>query len=222
MSENIGNSEVESVDNGTRSRVGGLLATADEVKNPHELEGAQKEILLIGLEARFNGNPQLHKNVEWDRVKTALNADPEQLWKIWQLEATGGEPDVFMADEKGFVIGDCSAESPSGRRDVVLDKDAELALGKGNEAKGNAVDLADIWAVGLMDEKEYLFLQKLVEGMDMNTFSILKTPADVRAKGLALVGDRNITGAFVDRADALDHSEDKGFRCSVKVKWASN
>ena len=60
-------------------------------------------------------------------MQARLEADPEKLWSLSEMERTGGEPDVVGRDEKTgeYVFVDCSAESPEGRRNVVYDREAQ-------------------------------------------------------------------------------------------------
>src|SRR2546421_12718280 len=83
-----------------------------------ELPAEQREELLKVLKARFEKNMDRHKDLEWAKVKAKLEANPEKLWSLNEMERTGGEPDGVGGDKNTgeHIFFDCSAESPDGRR----------------------------------------------------------------------------------------------------------
>ncbi|GAE25736.1 hypothetical protein JCM9140_1744 [Halalkalibacter wakoensis JCM 9140] len=95
-------------------------------KENRELSLEQREELLQTLKVRFEKNMERHKGLEWDDVQAKLEANPEKLWSLNEMEGTGGEPDVVGYDEKTgeYMFYDCSAESPKGRRSVCYDREA--------------------------------------------------------------------------------------------------
>lgn len=96
-----------------------------------ELSPDQREGLLKTLKTRFEKNLSRHAGLEWADVQAKLEANPEKLWPLHEMEATGGEPDVVGYDSKTgeYIFYDCSAESPKGRRSVCYDREA-LESGK--------------------------------------------------------------------------------------------
>ena len=92
--------------------------------NEKELSPKQREELLGALKARFEKNMNRHKGLEWAKVQARLEANPEKLWSLAEMERTGGEPDVVGQDKKSgeFVLMDCAPESPAGRRSVCYDR----------------------------------------------------------------------------------------------------
>src|SRR6186997_2694274 len=84
-----------------------------------------KEILSI-LKARFEKNMNRHKGLEWAKVQARLEANPEKLYSVNEMEITGGEPDVVGHDKKSgeYIFYDCSAESPKERRSLCYDHEA--------------------------------------------------------------------------------------------------
>jgi Protein of unknown function (DUF4256) len=60
----------------------------------------QREELLRALKARFEKHMNRHKGVDWAKVQTRLEASPERLWSLNEMERTGGEPDVVGCDKK--------------------------------------------------------------------------------------------------------------------------
>ncbi len=87
-----------------------------------DLSSEQREELLRTLKARFEKNMTRHQGLEWAEVQVRLEANPEKLWSLNEMERTGGEPDVVGLDIKTgeYIFFDCSAESPVGRRNVLL------------------------------------------------------------------------------------------------------
>src|SRR5262245_41763197 len=96
------------------------------IKSKKQLSSQQREQLLSALQDRFTKNMNRHKGLDWAKVRARLEADPEKLWSISEMEATGGEPDVVGHDKKTgeYIFYDCSAESPKGRRSFCYDREA--------------------------------------------------------------------------------------------------
>src|SRR5277367_947183 len=85
--------------------------------NKKELSPKQREELLGALKARFEKNLNRHKGLDWAKAQARLEAKPEKLWSLQEMERTGGEPDVAGQDKKSgeYVFYDCSEQTPSGR-----------------------------------------------------------------------------------------------------------
>jgi hypothetical protein len=158
-----------------------------------------------------------HKGVKWAEVQARLDANPDKLWSLNEMERTGGEPDVVGHDRKTgtCVFCDCSAESPSGRRSVCYDRDG-LESRKEHKPKDNAIDMAAAMGIELLTEEEYRELQKLGE-FDTKTSSWVKTPADVRQLGGALFCDRRYGRVFVSHNGAQSYYAARAFRGSLTV-----
>src|SRR5688500_8344900 len=116
----------------------------------------QREALLGALKARFEKNTNRHKGLEWAKVQAKLEANPDKLWSLNEMEKTGGEPDVVAHDKKAgeFVFYDCSVETPSGRRSVCYDREG-LESRKEHKPANSAMDLAAAMGVELLTEEEY-------------------------------------------------------------------
>lgn len=73
-----------------------------------------------------------------------MAANPAKLRSLYEMERTGGEPDVIGYDrETGeYIFCDCSAESPKGRRSLCYDREA-LESRKTHKPENSAVDMAD-------------------------------------------------------------------------------
>ena len=158
-----------------------------------------------------------HKGLGWDKVHAKLEASPEKLWSLNEMERTGGEPDVVAYDKKtgDVIFYDCSAESPKGRRSVCYDREA-LASRKEHKPKNNAVDLAAAMGIELLTEEQYRELQKLGE-FDTKTSSWVQTPSDIRALGGALFCDRRYGKVFVYHNGAQSYYAARAFRGRLRV-----
>src|SRR4029453_16604174 len=152
--------------------------------------------LLQALKVRFEENMNRHKGLEWAKVQARLQAHPEKLWSLSEMESTGGEPDVVGYDKKTgeYIFYDCSAESPKGRRSVCYDREA-LESRKEHKPKNSAIDMATAMGIELLTEEQYLELQDLGE-FDTKTSSWITTPSDIRKLGGALYCDRRYDHIF--------------------------
>jgi len=182
-----------------------------------KLTPAQTAELIEGLQARFGKNMGRHKGLEWAEVKTRLAAKAGKLWSLFEMERTGGEPDVVGQDKKSgkFIFFDCSPESPAGRTSVCYDREG-LDSRKEHKPKNNAIDMAVAMGVEMLTEEEYLNLQQLGE-FDTKTSSWVKTPADIRKLGGAIYGDRRYGRVFIGHNGAQSYYAARGFRGVVRV-----
>jgi hypothetical protein len=158
-----------------------------------------------------------HKGVVWAKVQARLEASPEKLWSLEQMERTGGEPDVVGHDKKSgeFIFYDCSAESPNGRRSVCYDR-AGLESRKEAQPDNTAMDMAAAMGIELLSEDEYRELQKLGE-FDLKSSSWVKTPSGIRKHGGALFCDRRYDHVFVFHNGAQSYYGARGFRGALRV-----
>ena len=189
-----------------------------KIKNEKKkLPTAQSEQLLKILKARFEKNMKRHKGLEWASVQAKLEANPEKLWALEEMEITGGEPDVVGYDKKSgeYIFYDCSAESPKDRRSVCYDREA-LDSRKEHKPKNNAIDMAADMGIELLTEEQYRELQQLGE-FDLKTSSWIVTPSDIRELGGALFCDRRYDHVFVYHNGAESYYGARGFRGSLRV-----
>jgi len=173
--------------------------------------------LIQALKARFEKNVHRHRGIAWDKVRTALEGNPEALRSLGEMEATGGEPDVIGRDSEAgrYTFCDCSAESPAGRRSVCYDGEA-LESRKEHKPEGSAVEMAAAMGIDLLTEEQYRELQKLGE-FDTKTSSWVRTPSEVRALGGALFCDRRYGKVFVYHNGAQSYYAARGFRGLLRV-----
>lgn len=191
-------------------------------KNQKELSLQQREELLKKLKARFEKNMNRHKGLEWAKIKSKLEANPEKIWSLNEMEETGGEPDVVVPIATGndkktgeYIFYDCSAESPKERRSICYDREA-LNSRKEFKPKNSAVDMAAEMGIELLTEEEYRELQQLGE-FDTKTSSWVKTPAAIRKLGGALFCDRRFGHVFVYHNSAESYYGARGFRGLLRV-----
>lgn len=183
----------------------------------NDLSSEQREDFLRILKERFEKNMDRHKNLVWDKVYAKLESNADKLLSLYQMEDTGGEPDVVDYEEAtdSFVFFDCAAESPSGRRSLCFDQQA-LDSRKKNKPENNAVTLATDMGIELLTEEQYHFLQEL-GNFDMKTSSWVQTAADIRNLGGALFCDFRYGRVFTYHNGAESYYAARGFRGSLKV-----
>lgn len=182
-----------------------------------DISAKQRAELLSTLQARFEKNMNRHPRLEWTKVQTRLEANSEKLWSLYEMEKSGGEPDVVGLDNKTgeFIFYDCSPESPKGRRSFCYDPEA-LQSRKEAKPKDSATSMAVAMGVELLTEEQYRGLQKLGE-FDAKTSSWVKTPSDIRKLGGALFCDRRFNTVFLYHNGAESYYAARGFRSSLKV-----
>lgn len=182
-----------------------------------KLSPAQRDELLNTLKARFEKNMSRHKGLEWASIQEKLAAHAEKLWSLYEMERTGGEPDVVGYDKKTdeYLFIDCSAETPAGRRNTCYDR-AALDARKEHKPENNAVDMATDMGIELLTEEEYRSLQQSGT-FDLKTSSWVKTPADIRKAGGALFCDRRYGHVFLYHNGAQSYYAVRGFRGALKV-----
>src|SRR6266850_5581785 len=184
--------------------------------NKKDSSPEQREELLRALKARFEKNMNRHKHLEWAKIQAKLEANTEKLWSLNEMERTGGEPDVVGHDKRTgeYIVYDCSAESPKGRRSVCYDREGQEAR-KAFKPEDNAIDMAAAMGIELLTEEQYLELQKLGD-FDTKTSSWVKTPSDIRKLGGALFCDRRYGRVFVYQNSAHTYYRVRGFRGSLR------
>ncbi|GEC71673.1 Protein of unknown function [Flavobacterium flevense] len=181
------------------------------------LSPSESEELLKILKDRFEKNTNRHQGLEWNKVLAKLEANPEKLWSLNEMEQTGGEPDVVHFDKNTneYTFYDCSAESPKGRRSLCYDRQA-LDARKENKPKNSVMDLATTMGITLLSEEQYRELQKL-GNFDTKTSSWIETPADIRKLGGAIFADFRYGNVFVYHNGAESYYAARGFRGALKL-----
>lgn len=185
--------------------------------NKKKMSAAERDELLRTLKTRFEKNKSRHKDIDWAKVQAKLEANPDKLWSLHEMERTDGEPDVVGYDKKNgvYIFFDCAAETPKGRRNTCYDYEAQMAR-KEHRPKDNAIDMAAAMGIELLSEEEYRQLQQL-GSFDLKTSSWVKTPEAIRDLGGALFCDLRYDHVFVYHNGAQSYFSARGFRCSLRV-----
>lgn len=186
-------------------------------KKTNHLGADRRRELLDILEARFKEHAHRHDGIAWTDVRARLEANPDKLWSLSEMERTGGEPDVVGrdADTDQYRFLDCSAESPKGRRSVCYDREA-LESRKKYKPEASAVESARDMGAALLTIDEYRRLQELGP-FDTKTSSWLLTPPDVRGLGGAVFGDHRFGTVWIYHNGADSYYAARGFRCALSV-----
>ncbi len=172
----------------------------------------QQTAFLSLLENRFLAHMQRHEGLSWSSVEQRLVKAPKKLRSLFEMERSGGEPDVLSYDQSSdtYAFFDCSAESPVGRRSLCYDQIA-LEQRKKNPPEGSAGALAAALGIEMLDEEQYRFLQ--TKGVfDTKTSSWIRTPQAMRNLGGALFGDSRYGRVFFYHNGADSYYSSRGFR----------
>lgn len=173
--------------------------------------------LIQLLKKRFEKNKNRHVTLDWSTVQARLEVHPDKLTSLFEMEATGGEPDVVGVDEQSgeFIFFDCSVESPKGRRSLCYDREA-LDARKEHKPASSAVEMAAAMGIQLLNEDDYRYLQQFGP-FDSKTSSWLATPNDIRALDGAIFGDYRYGRVFIYHNGAQSYYAVRGFRGSLRV-----
>lgn len=182
-----------------------------------KLSNEQQEELLNTLKVRFEKNMNRHENIEWEAVYSKLQASPEKVWTLNEMEITEGEPDVvkYDAEKDVYIFMDCAKESPKGRRSLCYDRKA-LEARKNHPPRSSVIDIANEMGIMVLDENQYRELQAL-GNFDTKTSSWLLTPKPIRELGGAIFGDYRYNQVFVYHNGADSYYAARAFRGAVEV-----
>lgn len=182
-----------------------------------DVKAKERDELLSTLQARFEKHMKRHPKIDWAEVQARLAADARKLKSLAAMESTGGEPDVIGRNARTgeFIVVDCAAETPTGRRSVCYDREG-LESRKEHKPANNAVDMAAAMGIELLTEDDYRELQRWGE-FDLKTSSWLQTPLEVRRLGGALFGDRRYGRVFIYHNGAQSYYAARGFRGLLRV-----
>jgi len=185
--------------------------------NKTKLTSALQEELMSTIKTRFAKNMSRHKGLDWSQVQTRLEANKEKLWSLYEMESTGGEPDVVDFDRKTGEITfyDCSPESPKGRRSICYDHEA-LESRKENKPENSAIEMSAEMGIRILNEEEYRALQQL-GNFDTKTSSWVETPSEIRKLGGAIFCDRRYNHVFTYHNGAESYYAARGFRGSLSI-----
>lgn len=183
------------------------------------LTAAQRDTLLDTLKTRFEKHVNRHHGIAWADVQAKLEASPEKLWSLSEMERTGGEPDVVGFDKKTgeYTFYDCVPESPEGRRNTCFDGVSQASREKrGVFPAGNVLDMAAAMGIELLTEAQYRKLHTFGK-FDTKTSSWIATPADIRKLGGALFADYRYGHIFIYHNGAQSFYSARGFRGALRV-----
>ena len=182
-----------------------------------ELSAEHRDKLLKILKTRFEKNMVRHKGLNWSKIQTKIENQPDKLWSLNEMERTGGEPDVVGHDTKTgeFIFYDCSAESPKDRRNVCYDREA-LNSRKANKPANSVIDMATTMGIELLTEEQYRELQT-IGTFNIKTQNWIKTPDKIRKLGGAVFVDRRYDTVFVYHNGAECYYKGRGWRGSLRV-----
>ena len=185
--------------------------------NTTKLTAGQRDELVSLLKTRFEKNAKRHPKLTWADVQSRLEAHPEKMRSLHDMEKTGGEPDVVGRDQKtgAVIFVDCSPETPKGRTSVCYDREG-LESRKEHKPANNAMDMAAAMGIELLSEEQYHALQKVGE-FDTKTSSWIKTPDELRKLGGALFGDRRFGRVFIYHNGAQSYYGARAFRGMLHV-----
>jgi len=187
------------------------------MSNTRQLSPEQQEELFKVLKTRFEKNRNRHEGLEWDKIQSRLEANPEKLWSLDVMEETGGEPDVVGYDKNTgeYIFYDCAPDSPKGRRSVCYDHEA-LEFRKEHKPKNSAISMAAEMGIEILTEEQYRELQQL-GNFDTKTSSWVMTPPDIRKLGGAVFCDRRYNTVFFYHNGAESYYAARGFRGLLRV-----
>ncbi len=182
-----------------------------------KLSQPQQDELIKVLKMRFEKNMHRHKGIEWNKVQSKLESNPEKLWSLNEMERTGGEPDVVAHNKKTgeYIFYDCAAESPKERRSLCYDREA-LNARKEFKPADSVIDMAAAMGIELLTEAQYRELQELGK-FDLKTSSWVVTPANIRKLGGAIFCDRRYDTVFTYHNGAESYYAARGFRGALTV-----
>jgi len=176
-----------------------------------------REELIHTLQERFEKNRHRHGSIAWEDVLKKLTSRTTRLEPLYEMEQSGGEPDVVAYDQKKgeYIFFDCAPESPAGRRSLCYDPEA-LKSRKENKSKNSALGMAQAMGVELLTEEQYRHLQTL-GAFDAKTSSWIQTPPAIRKLGGALFSDFRYGQVFTYHNGAESYYAARGFRACARV-----
>jgi hypothetical protein len=182
-----------------------------------KLSTKEKADFLHTLKLRFEKYTKRHQGISWDKVLARLKSHSKKILILYQMEISGGEPDVLEFDKNSgeYIFYDCAAESPTGRRSLCYDREG-LESRKEHQPKNSALDMAAEMGVVLLNEEQYKYLQQFGP-FDTKTSSWIQTPTAIRKLGGALFGDFRYGQVFIYHNGAPSYYASRGFRALLRV-----
>jgi hypothetical protein len=181
------------------------------------LSAKQQHELLQILKTRFEKHSYRHKGIVWPVVESMIISNSSKLFSLYEMERTGGEPDVLKKDDNNcdIVFFDCAVESPKGRRSLCYDEQARSSR-KENKPSNSAIGMATAMGIEILTEEQYKQLQQ-IEKVDTKTSSWLLTPNPIRELGGSIFGDCRYGKVFVYHNGAESYYAGRGFRGFIRI-----
>jgi hypothetical protein len=152
-----------------------LVLRSRAILREREFNAERQRQFLATLEGRFAGIPERYNRQEgivFAEVKKALEARPDIMYKLWESERRGGEPDIVAIEDGCYVFVEFSKEAPVGRGSLA----SELV----NEAAEMGVEMVDPARYSMMNA---------IGGLDMQTKTVLHDPSVKLNSGSILYGE---------------------------------
>lgn len=213
-----------------RAEVAGDALGALPASNDTDTELSPEDVtrILATLEARFmKMKADVFPNLEWSKVKMALEANPKGLRAIDRMEQEGHQPAIYNVLKFGFDVGTYSLKVPESTRGCANDERAANWLRQNHpEIKFNGSAAQNAAAMGLevVEQGQYFILQDQ-QPFDLNDKIHLFTDpmSETRNLGKANVGFRNED--YEDRGPVHistgKASDLHGWRGTVRIPWAN-
>jgi hypothetical protein len=188
---------------GTAQPEKGTIGTHEIVT--YDLPEEEKPAFLDKLLTRLSSQAEHYKkpgDINFSEVKRILESNPEIIFSLFQMEKSGGAPDIIEVKDNEFVFADCSEVSPLGRRNLDY---------------YHAVIQAHRFGVEIMSESDYHNLQQIGQ-FDWSSSSWVQTPENILQAGKAQYGLRFGDSAFNVSEIAATHSDEyRGWRGVKRV-----
>ncbi|MBP9770532.1 DUF4256 domain-containing protein [Candidatus Gracilibacteria bacterium] len=199
-------------------------------KRALNVEEAQATLATFGSIFNDPENQKFHNNIEWSKVKAALENDLEALASLASMIEKGHCPKVYITDEEGFDFGTCTDEAPEHGRNCVYDPKAAANVKENfpdTEFNSDAETIAAEMDVNLMSPDQYLNELQRIQRFDQRSSVWLKTDPDMRDRpedrAMFGYGGIEVSGVLPHASPIASswHTQINSLRCSKRVKWVN-
>lgn len=151
----------------------GSAGVEKSAKKEKVLTVRQKEELLSAVKDRFEYHGRFPKikekrqGIRWTQVQERLLANEAKLYSLYEMERTGGMPDLYGVDKNdgSLIFMDFCHECPQERRSTYYDEAARKAAAMGIRLLSED-EYRSLQRLGNFDQKSYCWLRTdFVEGM---------------------------------------------------------
>lgn len=153
--------------------VGRAAEAEKSAKKEKVLTVRQREELLSTVKDRFEYHGRFPKikerrqGIRWAQVQDRLLANESKLYSLYEMERTGGMPDLYGVDKNdgSLIFMDFCHECPEERRSTYYDEAARKAAAMGIRLLSED-EYRSLQRLGNFDQKSYCWLRTdFVEGM---------------------------------------------------------